>query len=80
MAPLKTTAAEMVAKARAAAGDALAADESSLLAQLQLAFRSNLERRRRAANTIWRAARRSTSAAARAGTINAVRPIGVIVP
>ena len=45
---------------RAAAGDALAADESSLLAQLQLAFRSNLERRRRAANTIWRAARRST--------------------
>ena len=47
---------------RAAAGDALAADESSMLAQLQLAFRSNLERRRRAANTIWKAAeqRRST--------------------
>ena len=46
---------------RAAAGDALAADESSLLAQLQLAFRSNLERRRRAANTIWKAAERRRS-------------------
>lgn len=46
---------------RAAAGDVLAADESSLLAQLQLAFRSNLERRRRAANTIWKAAERRRS-------------------
>ena len=40
---------------RAATGDTLQGDESQLLTQLQLAFRDNLERRRRAATTIWRA-------------------------
>ena len=52
---------------RAAAGDAPAADESLMLAQLKLAFRSNLERRRRAANIIWKAAERRRSTMPRVG-------------